>query len=149
MIQEKTPRGLRNNNPLNIRHSTDKWRGARAEQTDKSFVQFTSMAYGYRAAWRVLASYRERFAKEGQPLTPRTIIQRWAPPIENNTDAYLRTVCRLTGLGGNERLEWQATGGRERMVRLLKGMTCVECGIGMAQVDEPAIMRGYEMAFSA
>ena len=37
-------RGQRNNNPLNIRHSADKWQGARVEQTDKSFVQFESMA---------------------------------------------------------------------------------------------------------
>lgn len=147
MIQENTSRGLHNNNPLNIRHSTDRWRGARAGQTDSEFVQFTSMAYGYRAAWRVLTSYRERFAKEGQPLTPRNIIRRWAPPSENNSDAYLRTVCRFTGLGGNERLEWQTARGRQRMVLLLKGMTCVECGIGMEDADEPAILRGYEMAF--
>ena len=47
-------RGIKNNNPLNIRHSADQWQGAREEQTDKEFVQFTSMAYGYRAAWKVL-----------------------------------------------------------------------------------------------
>lgn len=117
------------------------------EQTDKSFVQFTSMSYGYRAAWRVLASYKERFGMQGIPLTPRNIIRRWAPPSENNPDAYLRTVCRLTGLGGNERMEWETLDGRERVVRLLKGMTCVECGISMAQVDEPSIVMGYEMAF--
>ena len=45
-------RGIKNNNPLNIRHSADQWQGAREEQTDKEFVQFTSMAYGYRAAWK-------------------------------------------------------------------------------------------------
>ena len=39
-------RGIRNNNPLNIRHSADKWQGASETQTDKSFVQFKSMAYG-------------------------------------------------------------------------------------------------------
>ena len=48
------PRGLRNNNPLNIRHSASRWQGARVEQTDKAFVQFTSLAMGYRAAWRIL-----------------------------------------------------------------------------------------------
>ena len=32
------PRGIRNNNPLNIRRSTDRWEGAREEQKDKSFV---------------------------------------------------------------------------------------------------------------
>ena len=31
-------RGLKNNNPLNIRHSKDQWQGARKEQTDKAFV---------------------------------------------------------------------------------------------------------------
>ena len=45
-------RAIRNNNPLNIRHSADRWDGMRMEQTDKSFVQFQSMAYGYRAAWK-------------------------------------------------------------------------------------------------
>ena len=55
-------RGMRNNNPLNIRHSADHWQGAAAEQQDKSFVQFESMAYGYRAAWKVLDSYCLHFA---------------------------------------------------------------------------------------
>ena len=50
-------RGLRNNNPLNIRHSKDRWVGACVKQTDKSFVQFESMAYGYRAAWKVMESW--------------------------------------------------------------------------------------------
>ena len=54
-------RGQRNNNPLNIRHSADRWEGVRKEQTDKSFVQFKSMAYGYRAAWKILQTYYERF----------------------------------------------------------------------------------------
>ena len=52
----KTSRGIRNNNPLNIRRSADNWQGAREEQTDQSFVQFKSMAYGYRAAWKTLQS---------------------------------------------------------------------------------------------
>ena len=60
-------RGQRNNNPLNIRRSSDKWEGARIEQTDKSFVQFESMAYGNRAAWKVLESYWKYFQQVGQP----------------------------------------------------------------------------------
>ncbi len=98
------PRGLRNNNPLNIRHSASRWQGARAEQTDKAFVQFTSMTMGYRAAWRILETYFNHFEREQQPFTPRNIIFRWAPPNENNSEAYLRSVCRLTNLAGNEPL---------------------------------------------
>ena len=45
-------RGLRNNNPLNIRRNNTKWQGLSATQTDKSFFQFKTMAYGYRAAFK-------------------------------------------------------------------------------------------------
>ncbi len=100
----KLPRGLRNNNPLNIRHSASRWQGARAEQTDKAFVQFTSMTMGYRAAWRILETYFNHFEREQQPFTPRNIIFRWAPPNENDSEAYLRRVCQLTNLAGNEPL---------------------------------------------
>lgn len=97
-------RGLRNNNPLNLRHSASRWQGMRPEQTDKDFVQFRTMAWGYRAAWITLETYWKRFNKAGMRFTPHNILQRWAPPQENNTAAYLRTVCMLSGLGGNEAL---------------------------------------------
>ena len=100
----KEPRGIRNNNPLNIRHSADRWQGARGEQKDKSFVQFKSMAYGYRAAWKTLQSYYNRFCHQSKPYTVRNIITRWVPPKENDTEAYIRTVLRLSGIGGKENL---------------------------------------------
>ena len=104
MTKTKQPRGLRNNNPLNIRHSASRWQGARVEQTDKAFVQFTSMTMGYRAAWRILETYYKHFEAQHKPFTPRNIIYRWAPPNENDSEAYLRRVCRLTNLAGNEAL---------------------------------------------
>ena len=45
------PRGIRNNNPLNIRRGKDQWKGLRAQQTDASFCQFESLEYGWRAAF--------------------------------------------------------------------------------------------------
>jgi hypothetical protein len=104
MTKTKLPRGLRNNNPLNIRHSASRWQGARVEQTDKAFVQFTSMKMGYRAAWRILETYFKHFEAQHKPFTPRNIIYRWAPPNENDSEAYLRRVCQLTNLAGNEAL---------------------------------------------
>ena len=104
MTKTKQPRGLRNNNPLNIRHSASRWQGARVEQTDKAFVQFTSMTMGYRAACRILETYYKHFEAQHKPFTPRNIILRWAPPNENDSEAYLRRVCRLTNLAGNEAL---------------------------------------------
>ena len=141
-------RGMRNNNPLNIRHSADRWEGAREEQTDKSFVQFKTMAYGYRAAWKVLESYWKHFKTQRQPFTVCSIIVRWAPPSENATDTYVRTVLKLTALGGNENLPRPFMGYMlDKLARLLAAMTVVECGISYDQVDMDAIWEGYDLAF--
>ena len=141
-------RGIRNNNPLNIRHSADQWQGARAEQTDKVFVQFTSMAYGYRAAWKVLDTYCLTFKRERKAYNVRNIIDRWAPPTENDTQAYIRTVLKLSGLGGNENLPQPSRGvDTDRLERLVAAMTTMECGIPYREVDVQAIWDGYELAF--
>ena len=144
-------RGIRNNNPLNIRHSADQWQGARAEQTDKAFVQFTSMAYGYRAVWKVLDTYCLTFKRERKVYNVRNIIGRWAPPTENDTDAYVRAVVVLSGLGGNENMprpkHYRGFGEVEKLVSLIAAMTCVENGIRMEEVDKEAIWQGYDLAF--
>ena len=141
-------RGIRNNNPLNIRHSADQWQGAREEQTDKSFVQFTTMAYGYRAAWRTLQSYYRRLCQQSKPFTVQHIIARWAPPTENDTQNYIRTVLSLTSLGGKENLPQPSRGvDTERLERLLRAMTTMECGIPYKEVDTEAIREGWRLAF--
>jgi hypothetical protein len=85
-------RGLRNNNPLNIRHnSANHWKGLRAEQTDKEFCQFESMRAGVRAALLLLLRYRNRYHKK----TIGQIIRRWAPPTENDTPKYVLAVCQM------------------------------------------------------
>ena len=83
------PRGIRNNNPLNIRRSKDKWKGLRAVQADAQFCQFETLEYGWRAAFYLLTrTYYHKY----RLYTIRSIISKWAPPIENKTDAYI-TVC--------------------------------------------------------
>ena len=73
------PRGLRNNNPLNIRHNKDVFQGE-VKGTDKAFKTFSTMPYGYRAAFVTLATYNSRGWN-----TIEKIISRWAPPCENDT----------------------------------------------------------------
>ena len=141
-------RGIRNNNPLNIRHSADQWEGMRAEQTDPAFVQFETMAYGYRAAWKTLESYSRYFHDLPKAFNVRNIITRWAPPTENDTDNYIRTVLRLTGLGGNENLTQPSRAtGYERLELLVRAMTTMECGIPYKEVDVEAIREGFDLAF--
>ena len=84
------PRGYRNNNPLNIRLAKNNWLGKVLPNTDGAFEQFTSMPYGYRAALYLLRKY----IKQGYNLIGM-IINRWAPPSENNTNKYIDDVCTI------------------------------------------------------
>lgn len=90
----KTPRGIRNCNPGNIRVTKDKWKGLRSVQTDREFFQFTEMKWGYRALIRTLQNYRKRH----NCMTIADFIRRWAPSNENNTTAYIRSVCSQLGV---------------------------------------------------
>lgn len=86
---KRLPRGIRNNNPGNIRRSRDPWQGLAAEQQDVAFFTFASMADGVRAAARIFITYYDKHNLS----TVREIIDRWAPPVENNTDAYVSVVA--------------------------------------------------------
>lgn len=87
------PRGIRNNNPGNIRHGKSKWQGMAAQQTDAAFVQFISPEYGIRALSHILDSYAARGLN-----TVRKIINTFAPPIENDTGAYVQAVADALGV---------------------------------------------------
>jgi len=86
-------RGERNNNPGNIRHGAD-WQGMAAQQNDSSFVTFTNAFWGIRALCKVLLSYQR---KSGL-WTIREMIERWAPPNENDTAAYVSAVSKEVGV---------------------------------------------------
>ena len=95
------PRGIRNNNPLNIRRSKDQWKGMAEAQTDQAFVQFKSLKWGWRAAFYLLTrTYYHKY----RLYTIRTIVNKWAPPSENNSKAYVENVSRLTGIDPDEAL---------------------------------------------
>lgn len=91
------PRGIRNNNPGNIRASTIPWVG-QTGQDDDGFCVFSTAHYGIRALAKLLLTYHDRYGL----CTITTIIDRWAPPNENDTGAYVDSVCRATGFGAND-----------------------------------------------
>lgn len=93
-----TPRGIRNNNPGNIRRSDVKWVGQAAEQPDPDFVTFQAPEYGIRAICRILLTYQNI----DQCKTIRQLISRWAPPNENDTEAYIGAVSTSSGLGPDD-----------------------------------------------
>lgn len=134
-LSKKVPRGIRNNNPLNIRIG-NVWLGEVMKPTDKAFEQFISMEYGIRAAYIILRRYIRRYGKD----TVAEIVSTWAPSSENNTEAYINTVCRLSNLTRDEKLRFED---KEKMVALVDAMIQVECG---QRVPENKIKKGYEMA---
>lgn len=116
-------RGLRNNNPLNIRHGKSQWMGMSEKQTDKAFVQFTSRVYGYRAALVLLRNYIQKNKVD----TIGKIIARWAPSSDgNNTRAYIEYVSRSTGIDASEVLRFED---REKLVEIVRSMAHMESGI--------------------
>lgn len=97
-----TPRGIRNNNPGNIRLSATVWRGQSVQQTDGVFVQFTAMYWGVRA----LAVILRHYSTLHDIHTITGVIARWAPPSENDTASYVHDVARLSGFGMSDILNF-------------------------------------------
>jgi hypothetical protein len=88
-----TIRGIRNNNPGNIKHSADVWEGQAPQQTDATFVQFTAPEWGIRAMTRIMRVHYDAGA-----TTLRQLITIWAPPSENDTASYIAAVSSCSGL---------------------------------------------------
>lgn len=130
MTRNKTTRGLRNNNPLNIRKNKTAWQGLAKEQTDKSFFVFIAPEWGYRAALRTLQSYRRAHGL----TTIREWISRWAPPVENDTENYIRFVCKTAEVGENCEPDLY---NKVVMCRIVAAMSQMENGV-------PAIMADVE-----
>lgn len=125
-------RGLRNNNPLNIRLSgTTRWQGEIRPSSDRSFCQFESMAYGYRAALKLLQNY----SKLNGCHTIRTMVSRWAPPSENDTRSYIATVVKLTGIDPDKQIN---VSNKRQMCALVAAMSQVENGVPAVMADVEA-----------
>lgn len=94
------PRGIRNNNPGNIVRTSEKWRGMSLDQSgDSRFVVFDAPVWGLRALARILRKYNAAGL-----VSVSAIINRWAPPVENDTGAYAAAVARALGVSASQPL---------------------------------------------
>jgi len=95
------PRGIRNNNPLNIRYNkANDWQGQTG--TDGEYAIFSEPEYGIRAAAKLLDRYVNVYGLR----TVEDIINRWAPTIENNTSAYVSAVSNKINVSESDTLLW-------------------------------------------
>lgn len=122
------PRGIRNNNPGNIRKGTANWQGMRAEGFDPAFVEFTDPVYGIRAMMKIFLTYHRKYGLD----TVQSIINRWAPPHENATDHYAAHVAKLLGVKRYDVLDVAAL-----LVPLAKAVTLHENGAPRSDMDKP------------
>jgi hypothetical protein len=89
---KRLARGIRNNNPGNIRKGI-KWLGRVEPGKDAAFVEFKTMPYGIRALYIDLINKHKSGLR-----TVQGIIYRYAPPSENLTDAYVASVAKQIGI---------------------------------------------------
>lgn len=124
-------RGLRNCNPGNIRISRSHFLGEVRPSRDSAFKQFESMAYGYRAMFVLLDSYRRRYGLSNI----RAMISRWAPPVENYTEAYICSVAQRSGIDADATLD---TRSERDMIPIVAAMSEVENGVRAVWADVEA-----------
>lgn len=112
------PRGVRNNNPGNIKIGNSAWQGKIpvANNTDGVFEQFVSFPYGTRAMIKLLQNY----IAQGRD-TPTKIIQFW--DIGNPT--YTAYLIAQTGFSANQVL----TGDKPTLKKLSQAIARFENGV--------------------
>ena len=130
-----TPRGIRNNNPLNIRIGNT-WLGEVPNPTDSEFEQFVSVRYGLRAAFCILRRYIRRYHRNS--ITK--IVHSWAPSSENDCASYVKVVAHRSGIDPDAPVDYDDI---VTMCKLVQAMAFVECG---RELDLKVIEESYKIA---
>lgn len=95
----RTPRGIRNNNPLNLRKGNN-WQNEIADPLEREFEVFKTPFDGIRAAAKTLHTYATKHGLNNI----EQIVYRWAPPSENDTAAYINSMVQKVGVNASETL---------------------------------------------
>lgn len=138
MSTPTVPRGVRNLNPGNIRWGSA-WQGlvTPAERTDPTFCQFVDVVYGIRAIARIIGTYFDAYNLR----TVAGIINRWAPPNENNTSAYVQSVAQQMGVGPADQVNVHVD---SVMLALVKAI--IQHENGQQPYPDALIERGIQLA---
>lgn len=127
----RLPRGLRNNNPLNLSYLP----GQGALGSDGRFGVYGTMEEGIAAEARQFARYTETGSD-----TLRKVITRWAPPSDNDTEGYLGSVSRALGMDPNQQIDLHDPVLSSRLIHTMSKlengravpMDTVQSGVGLA-----------------
>jgi hypothetical protein len=115
MTADGRPRGIRNNNPGNLRPGSP-WQGLANPSVDESnYLIFTSPAWGIRALAKNLLTQQNTYGLR----TVRGIISKYAPATENLTVAYINAVSQDMGVTADQLLNLHNPGTLIDMVRAI------------------------------
>lgn len=111
-------RGLRNNNPCNLKSSKNtKWDGQVG--SDGKFIIFESPEYGIRACAKNLKNYQQKNGLD----TLRSIVYRMGPPHENDTKKYVCNLSNIVGVSPDEKINVL-----KHLPEIIKGIIFLENG---------------------
>ena len=136
-VETMVARGIRNNNPGNIEYGTDQWDGMSATQDDDRFIKFESPEMGIRAMSKIMQTYKNKHGID----TVAGVINRWAPPSENDTSRYASYVASRMGIGVDDQVDLSDTA---ILSPLIQAMTFMENGEN--PYDEVVIGKGMQLA---
>lgn len=136
-------RGIRNNNPGNIRRNAIAWQGLSANQTDSAFFQFDAMEYGIRAIGKILMTYQDKYGLN----SVQALVSRWAPSIENDTTAYVNAVASDVGVNPDDQIDVHD---RDTMFAIIRGIISHENGaIAAALISDDTVSTGVDLALNS
>jgi len=142
-IDPKATRGYRNRNPGNIEHvSANKWQGLADPPSDGRFCRFTSHEFGIRALAALLITYQDRHKLR----TPRAIIERWAPKVENDTAAYVAVVARRIGVAPDDAIDLHRHDHLRPLVEAIIHHECAGLSYPAAVIDRALTLAGVPPA---
>ncbi len=137
-----TARGLKVNNPGNLRSSLDVFEGQKLISSDGSFKEFDSLDYGYRAMAIIIYNYVTKYGSD----TIRKIITRYAPPTDgNNTESYIATVANMVNASPDRVIteaDFTYPAASPFMRNVVGSMTKIETG---SDPNAPELASGYQM----
>jgi len=131
----KEKRGIRNNNPGNIKKSNTKWQGKIGE--DGKFEIFDTPENGIRALTRIIKTYNNKYKLN----TISGIITKWAPPRENDTKTYIKNVSNRVGINPNDKIN---VNDKTLMSKLIKAI--IQQENGNVPYDDSVILSGVNKA---
>jgi len=132
-------RGERNNNPGNIDRNATVWKGMSDVQPDVRFIRFNTPEYGIRALAKTLLTYNKKYGL----CTVEQIIDRWAPPVENDTGAYIARVCDALDCEPDKAINMESPTNLETLVRAI-----IKHENGRCIYSDKTIQDGVDMALA-